>query len=256
MGSMAVILLVDVILVLAVGLPIFLACRRWAEWVDRLSDRLQPFERPRRFGRRSWAARSFVLKTPADEVVRSVDTLTEAEWTASEDNPFSALAPMLGSEKVPTGIEIEWLDGETASLHARQYADWPHTPEDERRLPFKQRQRLAENVLLYIEPLADENARVSYELQFPAWIYVIYAAVLLFMLWATWCVAECQDSAPCARLAGRYGLELGWLLWNMAVPWILVVWAVVNAVRLLRLQNISLLDNVISTFGSMASRDE
>lgn len=265
---MAAILIIEIIVLLALGVPIFLACRRWAEWVDRLSDRLWPFEKPKRFGRRSWAARSFVLEASAEDVVRRIDGLTEMACdSAASARPesaragdavssqFLAMAPMLGKQTIETGIEIEWLDEQTAEMEARQYADWPATAEDDAQLPFKQRQRVVEQAVLYIEPMSGNRTRVSYELRVPDWIYVMAGAALVLAAWLTWGLWELQAVELFGSLARHYGLEPQWLLWNTAALWILLGWMVPHVARLIRLQSVSLLDNVIATFGETAPGD-
>ena len=263
---MVAILLIDIILLAAFGVPVYLACRKWTEWTSRLSDMVQPFEKPRRFGRRSWAARSFVLDAPADKIRQDLNALTEMEWTSAPSEPsrqskagddistgLMAVAPLFGSRTVPTGVEIEWLDDETAELHARQHADWPSIPEDEVRLPFKQRQRLAERVMLHIVPLPDGRTRISYELRTPDWVYVMGGTAFLAALWISWGLWELQSVRLFAELTRQYGLKPEWLLWNTATFWILAAWMVTYIARLIRLQNISLLDGVISTFGQTSS---
>ena len=122
---MTLIALTDIALLLIVGVPVLLIYRSWARWVDRLADRLWPFEKPRRFGLRSWAARSFVLNTPAEEVRRRLNELTEMEWSETGlgsskareviSSGLAALSPLLGVRKVSTGVEVEWLDDQTAA---------------------------------------------------------------------------------------------------------------------------------------------
>jgi len=265
-GSVTLIALTDIALLLIIGVPILLIYRSWARWVDRLADRLWPFEKPRRFGLRSWAARTFVLNTPADEVRRRLNELTEMEWSETGlesskarevlSSGLAALSPLLGVRKVSTGIEVEWLDHQTVELHARQYADWLPTPEDDTRLPFKQRQRVAERALLHIEPAPGGRTRVSYELRAPVWIYVMSAAITLSIAWISWGVWEYQRGAFFAEWAPRHGINTTWALWNAAVFWIPLAWVATRISKVIRLQNISLLDNVISTFGQMTSKNE
>ena len=78
----------------------------------------------------------------------------------------------------------------------------------------------------------------------PAWIYVVSGALFVLVLWATWMVWD-----PLHR--ARPWLSLWWLELNSVVIFAPLVYMVT---RILRLQSISLIDNVISAFGPMTPR--
>lgn len=253
---MSVILLIDILLILGLGVPVFVFRRKWDSWADRTSHQRKPFKGRRRFGLRSWAARSFILDTPREEVVCRINTLTEMDWTASpgDETGLGALAPMLGNRKIETGIKIDWLDDETAEFQARQHAEWPPMPDDGSHLPLRQRQRLAERVMLHVSPESGGRTRVSYELQLPSWVLITSAAAVVLLAWITWGLWALQSYDLYTQILNRHGLQPAWLLRNTAVLWVLTAWVLHNLMRIFRLQNISLLDNLIATFGPVTSR--
>jgi hypothetical protein len=202
-----------------------------------------------------------VLDAPTDDVKAKLDVLPEistetllfdpsssgaaGSGSGRSRSPFSALWGLFPGKKLSTGIEIEWLDDQTADIHALQYSDWPDNPEDEANLPMKQRQRLADHLMIYVEPTSDNGTRISYELEVPAWIYVLSGAIVVFLLWIAWAVSG---------LVADKGYA--WIRWDAAVLWFPLTWIATRIIVVFRLQSISLLDNVISTFGSMDPRHD
>jgi len=260
------IVLADIALLLGVGAPIFLVYRRWKRWVDRLSDYAESFEKPRRFGFRSWAARSFVLDITAEQIKQQLDSLTEltleeATSIVASRGPskarqagrfsFAGLASLSGQQTFPTGIEVDWTDSETAELQTQSYADWPLNPEDDARLPAKQRQMLFRHAVIHAEPQGEGRSRVSYELEVPIWAYVMSGMILLLIGWAGWILWHVfAAQAHIDPLATRLE-QLNITLIGAALAWIST-----RMIGVLRLQSISLFENVISTFGRLVPRGE
>ena len=234
------VIILNILLAVVIGVPIFRALRLWEEWVKQSSMLVRPFTWTKRFGWRSWASRGFVLNTSPEDVVAKINLLPEKDWTTNQsnttigDSDMAALAPMLGKTKFETGIKVEWIDDKTVELRAWQHADWPVLREDVKHLPLRQRQRLAEHVILHVEPDGSGKTRVGYEVELPAWVLVAAAATLLLMGWI-------------ARMT--VVLHLIPLLLNLVFISLFAVWFG----RILKLQNISLLDNLVSTFGPISA---
>ena len=74
---MFLMILIDIIILVGIGIPIFLLHRRWHGWVGREPANDRPVPGRRRFGLRSWAARSFVLDKPVAHVKEQIDGLPE-----------------------------------------------------------------------------------------------------------------------------------------------------------------------------------
>lgn len=232
-------------------ITVWLVYQRWDRWVGRLSPFVWPFRRRKRFGLRSWATRAFLLNTSADEIRRHLDLLPEISaeslmYQRAADDPsgISALFGMFPGRRFPTGIEIEWLNADTLEIHCKPYADWPASHEDQAPLPLKQRQRLADHMLLYLEPQPLGGSRVSYELQTPAWFYIALAAASAMALWIAWAISTYSFAHTLFSGTGvspRYWLPIG-ILWAPAI---------VGVARILRLQSVSLMDSVVSTFGEL-----
>lgn len=151
------------------------------------------------------------------------------------------MAFMMGLRKFPSGITVEWLDRQTADVRARQYSDWPPSMIDGSHLPLRQRQRLAEHLILHVEPTVEGMTSISYELERPMWVYVMVTAAVLLSAWLTWGI-----------------LSFGWAR-SMQILHCILLWssaglAIVYAMRILRLQSVGLLDAIISTLGPLENR--
>jgi hypothetical protein len=172
-------------------------------------------------------------------------TLGELSDRAQEKPAVLSLAGILGKQTFATGIELRWLDGETAELRARQYADWPESPGDHAALPWKQGQLLAERALLHISRRPDGCTRVDYELYVPTWVYVMAVAMALLVLWGASCL---QDSV--VRLAGLHGASL-WFRTSQIAYAVLLAWLLTRLIPMLRLQSVSLFDSLGGSLGEM-----
>ena len=243
---------VDIIILLAVGVPIAVLHRKWRAWVDRQSANLRPFREKRRFGLRSWAARSFVLEKPVEHVREMIDDLSEMSYAEAaamvqvrgRPSNFMALAPLTGKQVFETGIETEWLSHDTAEIGSHSYADWPLNATDEGTLPAKQHQMVFEHAFLRVEPHDEGQTQVSYELETPAWVYLLYVAIVLLVAWVTWLVGRALD--PVEQLQRT----------NLALMALLTTCGLARMASVLRLQSIALMDSVIRTFGSPVPTDE
>ena len=154
-----------------------------------------------------------------------------------------ALAPLTGRQIFETGIEADWIAHDTARLRARAYADWPVNALDEADLPAKQHQMTFEHALIQIEPQGERRTRVSYELQTPAWIYMLITAIMFLMGWAAW--LSWRTLGPETRLDKV----------TLALTAVLMTVALSSSVSILRLQSIALMDSVVRTFGSTVAKD-
>ncbi len=250
---MFLMILIDILILLAVGVPIALLHRKWRAWVDREPQYAWPFDRPRRFGLRSWAARSFVLDKPVERVKELIDGLPEMDYAeaaamvgargSAVSGSFMALAPLAGRQVFETGIETEWTAPDTAELHARAYADWPVNVLDSADLPAKQHQMTFEHALLHVQPHQENKTRVSYELQAPPWVYMLVAAIVLLVGWAAW------------MLWRALGPESAVEKINLGLMAVLTGWLLASSASVLRLQSMALMDSVVRTVGPLVRRD-
>ena len=184
-----------------------------------------------------------------------IDTLPEKEIdpVAAMDQPgLAAIAPMLGKTRFETGIQVEWIAPDTADLRSTPYADWPELREDWERLPFKQRQRLAEHFLLHVESRPGDKTFVGYELQFPAWAMVAVGAGVALLAWLTWQAGVFQGTRTFQALSEQWGLNGGCMWRSIVFLWALALYAAAKLLRILKLQNTSLIDNLMSTFGPIS----
>lgn len=252
MATMFLMILIDIVILTAIGIPIFLVYRRWHGWVEREPANDRPFSGRRRFGLRSWAARSFVLDKPVEHVREAIDRLPEMSYPEAaaiveargRTSSFMALATLTGKQVFETGIETEWLTQDTLEIRAHSYADWPMNALDRAELSAKQHQMLFEHAILRVERSDEAVTRVSYELETPAWAYLLYGAIILFVLWIAWLIG--RTLAPAAYVARM----------NLAGMAVLVVWVLTRVTEVLRLQSIALMDSVLGTFGTPVPGDE
>lgn len=241
-------LILNAIIALSVGVQVSLAYRKWTQWVDRMSTRVCVFDKPRRFGWRSWIARSFILDTPIAEVIRRINQLTEQEWPASTraqhstQSYLSAIAALMSAGKVPTGIEVEWIDGNTARITARQYADWPELVCHDETLPFRQNQLTVRDLFVYVEENPAGGTKLSYEAQTPIWLFVLLAAIMLFVVWIAKALWWFQLSHHAATVLTHL---------NVLILVTILLWIALLCVRVLKLQSVSLLDRVVYNLGNM-----
>lgn|GEM_PF-3474352 len=226
---------------------------RWKHWVNRLSPYEYPYEKPREFGRRTWVARSFLLTSPVKEVRERLDamqriTLTELAGRKDAQSSTLYMAAMLGRTTFPTGIQVTWLNEEKAEVQAQQYADWPENPDDTANLPLKQRQLLAERGIFHLTH-QDGCTRIHYELLIPPWIYVMTAAILISVVWFGWCLIE---GLP--RLLGYHSASTWFVLVQVAYLAIFTMLAL-RITTIMKLQSISLFDNVVASLGELRRRE-
>lgn len=252
-----ILLTFDILLLLGFALPIRYLYLKWGGWVDQKSPLLRPFTYAKRYARRSWVTRSFVIETPIDDVRRRLKELPEISmetllFDPSKSRSISPLLAMAGNRTFDTGIELNWLGPDTVEIHARQYADWPANAEDDVNLPIKQRQRLVERVVFHLKSEGLESARVSYEMETPSWVYIMNIAIILLVITAAWGMLQFQLSEAFGRTAGKM---LMMVIVNTSILWIPLAWVATRITAVFRFQSISLLDNVISTFGKMLPRE-
>ncbi len=250
---MFLMILIDILILLAVGVPIALLHRKWREWVDREPQNIWPFDGTRRFGLRSWAARSFVIDKPIAHVKELIDGFPEINYAeaaamvsargSAVSGSFMALAPLTGRQVFETGIETEWIAPDTVEIRARAYADWPVNALDSADLPAKQHQMTFEYALLHVKPHQENGTRVSYELQAPPWVYMLVAAIVLLVGWAAWMLWRALGPDSAVEKA-NFGL--------MAV---LTAWLLTSTASVLRLQSVALMDSVVRTLGPLVRRD-
>ncbi len=249
---MFLMILIDIIILVAVGIPIFLLYRRWHAWVEREPASDRPFQGRRRFGLRSWAARSFVLDKPVAHVKEMIDSLPEMSYAEAaamieargRTGSVMALAPLTGKQVFETGIEIDWLTHDTVEIRAHSYADWPLNALDDAALPAKQHQMLFEHAILRVEPDGEKHARLDYELRTPVWTYLLCGAIILLVVWIAWLIG--RTLAPAADIARM----------NLAGMAVLTAWVITRVTEVLRLQSIGLMDSIIRTFGAPVPDDE
>jgi len=245
---MLIFLILNAVIALSVGVQVCLAYRKWSQWIDRISTRASVFDKPRRFGWRSWIARSFILDTPTAEVVKRINELTEQEWPAnttaqhSSQSYLSAIAPLISAGKVPTGIEVEWIDSNTARIMARQYADWPELVCCDKALPFRQNQLTVRDLFVYVEENPGGGTKLSYEAQTPIWLFALLGTIVLFIVW----IARALWWFQVSRHATKVLTPL-----NVLVLVIILFWIALLCVRVLRLQSVSLLDSLVYSLGNM-----
>ncbi|MHB0999497.1 MAG: hypothetical protein ACYC27_09645 [Armatimonadota bacterium] len=255
-----ILIAIDILLLLAFAFPVYYLRKIWNDWVNNKSEFLRPYTEPLQFGRRSWASRSFVLNTSVDEVRRHIDELPEINMDAILNDPSkaSSVSPLLyvlPNKIQPTGIEVKWINANTVDIHARQYSDWPSNPEDDTPLPMKQRQRLVEHLVIHVQPESGNRTKISYELEIPSWIYVVTGAIILLLLAATWGMLDYQLGEAFQSMASGQGYNTSLIIWNTALLWVPLAWIATRITQVFRLQSISLIDNVISTFGVMMPKD-
>jgi hypothetical protein len=245
--------LLDILILCCIGIPLFLAYRKWKQWVHQLSTYLVSFKSRKRFGWRSWVARSFLLDASTTEVVRGIDRLTQQDWFSaltelSVRNPYlAAMLPFVGRSEIPTGIEVEWLSEQTAMVKARQYSDWPRAAEPSTLLPFRQNQLVAREFLLHVESEVDNGTRVSYEVKTPTWLYILLGAIALFTFWF---------GQLCWEYQVGHGARIPLVLLNTLVLGVSFLWMSILCVKILTFQSICLLDGVIHTFGNPKKSSE
>ncbi len=245
-------ILIDIIILAAIGLPIALLCRRWQAWINRGPRTLRPFRAARRFGLRSWAARSFVLDTPPERVKERIDDLPEMSYADAaaliaargRTASFMALAPLAGKQVFETGIETDWIAPDTVEIRAHSYADWPLNALDDAELPAKQYQMMFERAIVRVERHGENRARVSCELETPVWAWMLSGAIALLVGWAAWMVWRSLSPGAGAERA------------NTAIMAALTAWTATRVTELLRLQSIALMDSVVRTFGTPCADDE
>lgn len=245
------VLLAELGFLLVLGIPAAAVYKRWVRWVNRLLPYQFNFERPRRFGARSWAARAFVVTSSPSVVKERLNALCEITLenilSREEGKPsLFSVAAMFGQKIFPTGIQVEWLDEETADLRARMYADWPDNLEDSVKLPLKQRQMLAEHALIYIKQENSGCTRIEYEIEKPSWFYIMSGAMILLALWTAW---GASNLARILTPAAHQSALLPWLFVNTIAFGIALALVIGMVLPILRLQSISLFDNVIAGFG-------
>ncbi|MCL6519618.1 MAG: hypothetical protein K6T99_07260 [Armatimonadetes bacterium] len=249
------VLFAEIGLLILLGIPAVLVYKRWVRWVDRLSPYQRPFEHSRRFGVRSWAARAFVVTSSpiaVKERINALGEITLENLLKREEDKSSLLsmATMFGKSSFPTGIQVEWLDQETADLRARMYADWPENLEDSVRLPLRQRQMLAEHAVIYIKPEDDRCTKIEYEIEKPMWVYILSGALILLALWTAWGASNLVRILTPSHLQSAL---LPWLYVNTAVFGAALACVIGTILPILKLQSISLFDNVIAGFGEIIS---
>lgn len=243
--TMLLTILIDILILLAVGVPILVLYRRWHAWVERDPHHVRPVRGTKRFGFRSWAARGFVLDTPIEHVKKLIDGLPEMQYAEAaaivsvrgRTGNFMALAPLAGKQVFETGIETEWIAPDTVDLRAHSYADWPLNALDNAELPLKQYQMTLEHAVLQVEPHGERQTRVSYELETPGWAYMLSVAIILLIGWVAWLVW--RTLRPVTDFETL----------NLAVMAVLTTLVLTRVTEVLRLQSIGLMDSIVRTFG-------
>lgn len=248
---MLLMILIDIVILLAVGIPILVLYRKWHAWAER--DRTaRLLQGRRRFGFRSWAARSFVIDAPIERVKEAIDGLPEmsyAEAAAMIERRgraanFMALAPLTGKQVFETGIETEWIAPDTVEVRAHSYADWPINALDDADLPARQYQMMFEHAVVHIGRSGESRTKVSYELETPVWAYLLSGALVLLVGWVAWLIWRMLP--PDADI-GRT---------NIAVMSVLAAWVLTRLTEVLRMQSVALMDGIVATFGSPLPEDE
>lgn len=250
--TMFLMILIDIVILLVVGIPILVLYRKWQAWVERDQRLIRPFDRQKRFGLRSWATRSFVLEAPIEHVKELIDGLPEMSYadaaaiisSRGRSSNFMALAPLTGKQVFETGIQTEWIAPDTVEIRAHPYADWPLNVLDDAELPAKQHQMVLEHALLYVEPNGEKRTLVSYELETPAWTYLLSGALVLLVGWVAWLVW--RTLGP-----GAYADRM-----NLLIMAVITIWVLTRVIDVMRLQSVGLMDGVIRTFGSPISLDD
>lgn len=249
---MFLMILIDIIILVGIGIPIFLLDRKWQGWVGRQPANDRPFPGRRRFGLRSWATRSFVLDKPVKHVKELIDGLPEMSYAEAaamigvrgRTSSFMALAPLTGKQVFETGIETEWLTHDTVEIRAHSYADWPLNALDDAPLPARQHQMVFEHAVLHVAPHGEKQTRVAYELETPVWTYLLSGAIILLVVWIAWLVR--RTLGPAADVERM----------NLAAMAVLTAWALTRVTEVLRLQSIGLMDSVVRTFGTPVPQDK
>lgn len=251
-------ILVDAAVIVGLALPIHYLYKKWGDWVNQKSRLLRPFEYELIFGRRSWVARSFDIDSPIEFVRDKINALRKISleslmFDAEKSKSISPLVTIAGEREYDTGIEISWIDENTAIIKARQYADWPANEEDDVHLPAKQRQRLVERLVIHLKPIGFDKTRVSYEMEIPVWIYVLNIAIVLLVIAAAWAMLQFQMRDAFVKAAGK---NHAFIVINTTILWIAIAYISTRITGVFRLQSISLIDNVIATFGRIVSDDD
>ncbi|MHB1458079.1 MAG: hypothetical protein ACYC0V_14310 [Armatimonadota bacterium] len=246
-------IIIDMLLILGFALPVRYLYLKWNEWVSRKEPYMRAFIHEKRFGWKSWVRRSFQINASMEEVHKHVNDLSEMSIETLLFDPVKSktMSPILAAmpnRKFATGIEINWLNPNAVEINARQYADWPANEEDDINLPIKQRQRLVEHLVFYIEPGELNTTKISYEMETPVWIYVMLTSIILLLIAATWGMLNLQMTEAFIKAAGK---NHKMIIVNTSILWIPLAAITTRILSVFRLQSISLIDNVISTFGKM-----
>lgn len=252
-----ILLVIDIILILCFALPIKYLYEKWGNWVNQKAELLREYEYEKMFGRRSWATRSFEIDSSIELVRKKINSLPEISMEALLYDPHKSknLSPFItlaGDRTFATGIDIEWIDSNTVIINAQQYSDWPANPEDDINLPAKQRQRLAEKLVFHLKSIGTDHTLISYEMETPIWIYVLNTAIVLLLIAAAWGMLQFQNNDAFIKAAGK---NHSIIVANTAILWIPIAWISTRIAGVFQLQSISLIDNVISTFGKMQPKD-
>lgn len=246
-------ILIDVLLILGFAIPVRYLYLKWGEWVGRKDPFLREFTHRKRFGWKSWVKRSFRINASMEDVQKHVNTLSEMSIETLIFDPVKSktMSPILAAmpnRKFATGIEINWLNANTVEINAGQYADWPANEEDDINLPIKQRQRLVEHLVFHLEPGDLNTTVISYEMETPTWIYIMLASIILLLIAATWGMLNLQLSEAFIKAAGK---NHKMIIVNTSILWVPLAIITTRILGVFRLQSISLIDNVILTFGKM-----
>jgi hypothetical protein len=248
-------ILIDILLILGFALPVRYLHLKWGEWVSRKDPYLREYIHDKKFGWKSWVRRSFAINSSIEDVRKHVNALSEMSIDTLIFDPVKSktMSPILAAmpnRKFNTGIDINWLNPDKVEINARQYADWPANEEDDINLPIKQRQRLVEHIIIHLEPGDLNTTKISYEMETPSWIYIMLVSIILLLIAATWGMLNLQMSEAFIKAAGK---NHKMIIVNTSILWIPLAVVTTRILSVFRLQSISLLDNVILTFGKLIS---
>lgn len=246
-------IIIDILLILGFALPVRYLYLKWGEWVSLKDQYLREYPYKKQFGWKSWVTRSFQINASMEEVHKHIDALSEMNLETLIFDPVKSktMSPILAAmpnKKFATGIEINWLNTNSVEINARQYADWPANEEDDINLPIKQRQRLVEHLIFHLEPGDLNTTKISYEMETPSWIYIMLVSIILLLIAATWGMLNLQLSDAFIKVAGKNSKMI---IVNTSILWIPLAVITTRILSVFRLQSISLIDNVILTFGKM-----